>query len=383
MKKIVSVVLVASMLTVMQVYAKDDSKMSYDQGKEILQQSSRTIKKLDLSERKAFYQYNRAVQGTKSLNTDGTTQDTPMGKITITYPADIQVLLTKQKVLYPLQMKYLWNMTNNRKLVTEKALYLGLRDLYLGFIKSDRDYDMSLKKLDLAKKKYDVSKLRYDQGLISKIELGEAEYNYLKAQKDVYANKRSRENMQRTINSYIGAPIDTVYEKVLYSELSRDLTLKSVEYYLEKALKERLEITSLMEDIKIKEKNLDILKKNRANEIYTDYRKEYNNVSRELEGLKIKLEKAKLDVENNIKGAYIDVKKEGYNVDSMIETLNMQRRSFEKLKTQYSQGLIPKITIDEVELGLQELQNGFDLILYSYNTKIMKLEEAAGLGPAY
>lgn len=133
----------------------------------------------------------------------------------------------------------------------------------------------------------------------------------------------------------------------------------------------------------MKEKHLEILTKARANEIYTEVRKEHGNVSRELETLKIKLEQARYDVENNIKSAYIDVKREGHNLRNMQETLNMQKRSYERLKNQYEQGLIPKIVIDEVALGIEELQNGLELVVYSYNTKIMKLEEASGLGPAY
>ncbi|MFZ5989646.1 MAG: TolC family protein [Bacillota bacterium] len=386
MKKFVSIILIVFMLAVMlQSYAKDDSgiSISYDSARETMLKNNRTIKSLQLAERKAYYQYSSAVQGTKGINTEGFTTETPYGDMHISFPGDFQILLTKQKELYPLSMKYYWDMTNSRKLTTEKALELGLRDLYLGFMKAHRDYDMGLKKLELAKKKYNVSKLRFDQGHISKLEFEEAEYNLTKSQKDMEAAARSKENMLRTFNSYIGVPIDTGYDKVIYKELSSGLVLKPVDYYIEKALSERLEITSLMEEIKLKELHLSILKKNRANEIYVKIRKEYDDVSRELESLKIKLEKAKLDVEDDIKSAYIDIKKEGYNVKSMAETLNMQKRSYEKLESQYKQGLMPRIALDEMEIGLRELKNGFDLVVYGYNTKLMKLNEAAGIGPAY
>jgi len=311
------------------------------------------------------------------------TFDTPMGSFTYLYPPNIQVLLTKQAVLLPLQMKYYWKMADNSRIVTEKALSLGLRDLYLGFMKADMDYQLSLEKLELQEKKYNAAKLKAQEGLISGIESEEAEYNYLKAKKDVEKYKRSRENMQRSINSYIGVPIDTAYDKVLFSELTRNLTLKPVEYYTEAAVENRLEITSVIEEIKIKEQNLEILEKGRAKDIYPDIRKEYEDVLREIEALKVRLDKAKYDVENNIKSAYIDAIKEGDNLDNMLATLNMQKRSFEKLKAQQNQGLIPEMIIEEAELGLKELQNGFNLVVYNYNTKKMKLEEAAGLGPAY
>ncbi|HOQ37424.1 MAG TPA: TolC family protein [Acetivibrio sp.] len=384
MKKIVSMLVAAVTLTfVLQSYATKESSLSYDSGKEIMLKSSRTISKQKLAERKAFYQYGTTVQRTKGINTQYTSFDTPFGKYTIVYTPDIQVLLTKQTELLPLQMKYYWNMTDNGRKVTEMALSLGFRDMYLGFLKADRDYKMSLKKLELQKRKLEASKVKLEQGIITSIEFEEEEYNYLKAQKSVEAGKRNRENMQRTVNSYIGSPIDTNYDTLLYSEYTRNLKLESLDYYVENALKERLEITSLIEEIELKEKHLQILSKAQAKDIYTELRKEYDDASLELETLKVKLEQAKYDVENNIKSAYIDVKREGHNLRNMQETLNMQKRSYERLKNQYEQGFIPKLVIDEMALGIEELQNTLELVIYSYNTKIMKLEEAAGLGPAY
>lgn len=384
MKKVIFIPIVAVMLTfVLHSYATDESRLSYDSGNEIMLKNSRTIRKQNLAERKAFYQYNSSVQRTKGVNTQWIDYETPFGKITIVYTPDIQVLLSKQTELLPAQMKYYWNLTDSSRIMTEKALSLGFRDMYLGFMKADRDYQMSLKKLELQKRKYEASKIKLEQGIISRIEFEEEEYNYLKAQKAVDAGKRNRENMQRSVNSYMGSPLDTHYDTLLYSEYTRNLKLQSLDYYIDKALKERLEIVSLVEEIEVKQKHLEVLAKARANDIYTEIRKEYADVSRELETLEVKLEQAKYDVENNIKSAYIDVKSEGYNLRNMQETLNMQKRSYERLKNQYEHGFIPKIAVDEMALGIEELQSGLDLVIYSYNTKIMKLEDASGLGPAY
>jgi hypothetical protein len=61
----------------------------------------------------------------------------------------------------------------------------------------------------------------------------------------------------------------------------------------------------------------------------------------------------------------------------------MQEKNYQRLQNQFEQGFIAKLIIDEVKMGLEELKNGIDLAMYVYNTKIMKLEEAAGLGPAF
>jgi len=62
-------------------------------------------------------------------------------------------------------------MADNGRIVTEKALSLGLRDLYLGFMKSDMDYRLSLEKLELQEKKYNAAKLKAEKGLISGLNL--------------------------------------------------------------------------------------------------------------------------------------------------------------------------------------------------------------------
>jgi len=62
-------------------------------------------------------------------------------------------------------------------------------------------------------------------------------------------------------------------------------------------------------------------------------------------------------------------------MDNLMATLNMQKRNFERLKARYEQGFIPETVIEEMELAIEELQNGVNLTVYNYNTKKMKLEE--------
>ena len=221
------------------------------------------------------------------------------------------------------------------------------------------------------------------RGLISTLDFEEEEYNYAGAQKAFEISKRTRENMQRNVNIYMGNPADTEYESATCSELTRGLRLNALENYIERALAERYEILSIEWEIEVKRKHLEILTRARADKVYTSIKKEYQKILREIEMLEIKLEQVKYDVEGNIKSAYIDIKKEGYNLNNMYETLDMQKRNFDRLKYQYEQGLISKLMLDELELGLEEIQNGVDLLIYNLNTKIMRIEEASGLGPAY
>ncbi|GAE89832.1 hypothetical protein [Acetivibrio straminisolvens] len=55
MKKFISAIIIISMLTIMQSYAANDSRLSYDTANETMLKSSRAVLKQKLSERKAFF----------------------------------------------------------------------------------------------------------------------------------------------------------------------------------------------------------------------------------------------------------------------------------------------------------------------------------------
>lgn len=386
LKRVISLVSVLSILALSAAaYANDTAKnsISYKKALEIMEKNNRTIKNAGLERQKMLYTHNDQVQTASYINLEGMNINIYGFNKFISWQTDQKVGMKIQKEYVTALIKNGMNLTEKSEVLTKNALGLALRDVYMGLLAGSRDYNMKLSKYELDKKKHEVGKLRYERGLISDLEYEEVKYEFLKSQKVIDEANRSLENMKRTFNSFIGVSLDTRYENPIYEETKQLVKLKPVEDYIDKALKERIEIVSISEDIKLKELYLSILETDRANEIYVRFGKEYQKTKRELESLKIKLEKAKLEVENNIKKAYIDIKKESFNVESMLKTLDMQKRSLERVKLQYKQGLVAKIMVEEFEFGIKELSNGYDLVLYGYNTKLKKLEAASGIGPAY
>jgi uncharacterized protein (UPF0335 family) len=393
LRKFVPIVLFALLLgMLMPLYAeveesdikvKEKSIMSYDIAKDMLIENNSTLKEKQLQERRTFYGYSNTVQTSRGINTEGRNVNMFGMDFFISYPDDVQMLLTMQKEFMPFVQRFGWQMSLKEKELTENALVLALRDLYLGLYSTSKNCDILEKKLELENKKYNANKIRFENGLISEIESEESQYQFLKAQKNLESAKRDFENMRRNFNSFLGVPIDTEYDELLFEELKRDVRIQPLEYYLEKALENRLEVIVLEGQIEMTELQISIYEKNRVNETYTNVQKDYNEALRQLENLKAQLEQTKIDIENEIKSAYIEIKKEGYNLQSLNDTLNMQEKNYQRLQNQFEQGFIAKLIIDEVKMGLEELKNGIDLAMYVYNTKIMKLEEAAGLGPAF
>jgi outer membrane protein TolC len=367
----------------MQVSGENSNSITYDKAKTTMIANNRTLKKLGFEERKMFLNYNSAIQNTKNLKTDGMTYNFGGREFFFEFDDYLKLDLSVMKEHMPEELKYYWAMIGKNKAVTEKALALGLRDLYLGLMKSDKDIEIVKRKFELAQNKHSINQLKYEQGLIIMQELDESEFELLKAEKAVDEANRNRENMVRSLNSMLGVEISTVYETVKFDELSRELTFKPLEYYLEKALNERLEIKNIEEELRLKELKKSIFTGSRLFGKSYSLEEQYEDLELEIEVLKVKLEKAKYDIENEIKKAYIAINEDLHSLESTTETIKMQRRTLDKLKTQYERGFIPKILLDEMEIGIDELENAKELVIYSYNTKIMKLEEAAGLGPAY
>jgi len=357
--------------------------ITYDKAKEVMLSNNRTLKSLAIEERKMFLNYNSIVQGTKNLKTDGVTFKFGGREFFFEYDDNTKLSLTLAKEYTPAELKYYWNKMIINKTITEKSLYLNMRDLYLGLMKSDKDYKLAQKKYQLAESKHRINKLKFEQGLITRQDLDESEYELLKAEKSVEEAKRNRENTVRSMNSILGADISTEYEEVIFDELKRNITLKPLEYYIEKALAERYEIKSIEEELRLKELKKGIIEKSKLFKKNYNIMEQYEDLELEIETLKVKMEKARFDIENDIKKAYIEIKNDLNTIESTTETIKMQKRNLDKMKQQYERGFISKIVLDEMEIGIEELENMKEYVIYSYNTKIMKLEEAAGLGPAY
>ncbi|HOQ01487.1 MAG TPA: TolC family protein [Acetivibrio clariflavus] len=384
MKKIISIALIVSMFGILaQANGETGNIITYDKAKEVMLSNNRTLKSLAIEERKMFLNYNSIVQGTKNLKTDGVTFKFGGREFFFEYDDNTKLSLTLAKEYTPAELKYYWNKMIINKTITEKSLYLNMRDLYLGLMKSDKDYKLAQKKYQLAESKHRINKLKFEQGLITRQDLDESEYELLKAEKSVEEAKCNRENTVRSMNSILGADISTEYEEVIFDELKRNITLKPLEYYIEKALAERYEIKSIEEELRLKELKKGIIEKSKLFKKNYNIMEQYEDLELEIETLKVKMEKARFDIENDIKKAYIEIKNDLNTIESTTETIKMQKRNLDKMKQQYERGLIPKIVIDEMEIGIEELENTKEYLIYSYNTKIMKLEEASGLGPAY
>jgi uncharacterized protein (UPF0335 family) len=363
--------------------AVEKSDISFETARDILLKNNKTLQKMDYTIQQAKDSYEDTLKESKKINPEGIYIRVGGKTILFSFPIEVEAALTKQRDVLPEQMKHYWFMAEQSKIVTTNKLVSSLRDLYAGVYAANAELDNNKRKSDILQQSYKQNKARFQQGLITEMELEESGYDMTAALKNVTVAKRNLDNMIRSLNVLMGVPMNRTYSGIIFKESGKAGQLKGVQYYVDKAKEERLEIIDLKKQIQLKEMELSIIERYLNLSEIEALREDHDKVSGELESLKIKLELEKLKIEKEIRDAYFDIANTGKNVKNMEESLRLQRDSLEKLKVRYRLGYITKDAVNRLEAVVNELEAGYNISLYNYNTKLIKLENSAGIGPAY
>lgn len=381
---ILCAVLLITSLMGSQIYAVDDSLSSFENMRDQLIKSNNTLKKLEYAQSQAFSQYNNAAQLYRNINTKRATFKIFGEDFLFDYDIYTQMQLSKQKELVPEQLKYNWIKSFNSSKTAQVGLIFTLRDLYIGVYSANNDVKTKQKRLNIMDERNQQSKLKYDKGFITEVDLEEAAYNFLKAQKDLDIAKRKKEKLNNSLNLLLGVPLSNIYNNTSCEERLDNTGLFPVEQYVKGALSERSEIINLKKEIELKESEKAIMERDmEVLRVYKDAKKDYDDVVKSIAKLKLQFEKVELDVENELQQAYIDIQKERDSLESMKNILALQKKNLAKVNAQYKAGMIVKTVVDEMETAVGEVECRYQAAVFSYNTKLQKLQNAAGLGPAY
>lgn len=388
MKKYISILLITVLLLAgTQSFAEGKTSISFDSAKETLLNNSLELKRLDNSLKDTKTQYEKAVERASGINPEGDTIETTTkdGWSTryIHYNDITKVQLTLQRDVVPDQQRLALDTAKYNRQVTENSLVTSLRSVYLSIFSADNALKLQKDSYEYAKSVYEQNKRKYEQGMITVLDFEEAEYNLLKAEKDLKAAERQKEAASMSLNNFIGSEFGTVYDEVIFSESYEASTLKAADYYIQQALTKRLELISLQREIPLLEREKGIREMNTVNERYPDARQPYEDLLNELDSKKLQLETSKLSIEDEIKEVYVDVVTSGKSVENLQKTLKLQESNLESTKKRYELGLISLNTYKQAQLSLTGAENSYKAAVYDYNTKVMRLENASGLGPAY
>lgn len=384
MKKLIALTITVIMLLFpARVLADSTGPLSYERAKSLLALNHNTVKKLQRAERDAQEQYESARLEWKSKDVNGMTYTYNNKEYYYHYNASTRDMLTKYQQLVPEQLKYAWEATTDNLTITQNTLNAALRSVFLGVYSAQEDLELKQKQLEYAAEVNRQDQLKLKNGIITELDLEESDYNLLKAQKAKEASQRNYENAVRTFNQFVGLPSGTQYTQITYGESLKNSEWKPVDEYVEIALKSRFDVVNVQKQISLKELDKMLTEAGTAYKMNTTDQNTYASLLTEIENLKLDLEEQKLIVANEVRNAYTDVIKAGKSLNNMGNTLKLQQSSHNKMKERYEAGMISRNTLTQSELGLQQVENSYNLMLFDYNTKIMKFNNATGIGPEY
>lgn len=363
--------------------AVKEGPLSYDRAVALMRLNSVTLKKLERSESNALRQYRSNAENAKDIDVNGTTVKFGDQEVYIHFDPETKLAMTKVKELYPEQMKFSWEAARDNRVITANNLNTALRGVFFGVYSAQAELRLKQKQLALAADINKQDRLKLENGTISPIDLQESDYNLLRAQKGADAAKRNYENAVRSFNQFVGLPSGTRFTEIIYEDVLNQIEWKPVDYYIREALANRLDIVSIRKQIALNELNKRIIKSFYIYKVSSSDHDEYERLLNDLEQLGLDLESMELSIINEIKNAYVDVINTGRNVDNMNNSLKLQRSRYADMQARYEAGMISKNTLTQAELGLIQLENGYRAALFDYNTKIIRFNNAAGIGPGY
>jgi len=363
--------------------AAESNILDWQQAVNLLDNYNNTLLNMKVNVVNVRKQYINALMNAESIDTKGMTISVMGKEMYILFDENMKMGMTLRKEFFPEQMKLNWEMSDDIYRITRNRMITGLRGMFLSLYSSSKNQDIKMRRYELQKQIHEQNKLKFEKGMISKTDLEESEYNLLAAKAASDSSKRNLENAMRNFNNYVGIDPDIVFEKIVLNEKYEEKRLRNLDYYLERAVTQRHDVILKKKQLALLELKKNIMERFPMNMNVVSIREEYEDLMNEIGELQTRIEIERLNIEKDLKEAYLQTIDTGRKVMEMKKKMDLQRNSLEKTYEMYEKGLIPKTTVDQMQLGYEELELSYLSILFDYNTKLMRLENAAGLGPAY
>lgn len=383
MKKFIAAFIAIVFMLPFYAAAAESNILDWQQAVNLLDNYNNTLLNMKVNVVNVRKQYINALMNAESIDTKGMTISVMGKEMYILFDENMKMGMTLRKEFFPEQMKLNWEMSDDIYRITRNRMITGLRGMFLSLYSSSKNQDIKMRRYELQKQIHEQNKLKFEKGMISKTDLEESEYNLLAAKAASDSSKRNLENAMRNFNNYVGIDPDTVFEKIVLNEKYEEKRIRNLDYYLERAVTQRHDVILKKKQLALLELKKDIMERFPMNMNVVSIREEYEDLMNEIGELQTRIEIERLNIEKDLKEAYLQTIDTGRKVMEMKKMMDLQRNSLEKTYEMYEKGLIPKTTVDQMQLGYEELELSYLSILFDYNTKLMRLENAAGLGPAY
>jgi len=376
---VVIMVIFCMFLTMSNTFSAGSRSISFDEAKDLLLKNSTILKKMEIAQTQAKNQYISVVDAARNIDV----QKMNIGGFFIYYDKYTQMLMTKQKVLLPEQMNYMYEKAFGNKVITIKRLVVNLRNLYVALYNADCEVKAKQGIYELCKKIYHQSELKYKERILSYLDFEEVGYNLKKAETELEIARRNKQNSSRLINQNIGLPVNEEYSVVVFNEKKKNSKMNTDGYYIDEAIINRFEVVDLERQIRLNELELSILEENLVYKINEQVEEEHKKLLLSIQELKFELEKNKLHVEIEIRNAYKEILNQQIDINSLSKVIKRGKDNLKLLNSRYELGITTYDVIEQAKIEIVKQECVYNALVFNYNTALTRLENASSIGPGF
>lgn len=281
---------------------------------------------------------------------------------------------------FPCQQLY--NATENLKLqrkLAEASLKSGINGLFENLLQMNNELSVQNEYYNNILEQNEQMHKKYESGLISELDLLSSDIGLSQQKLMIDMIKRNNENIEITLKSQIGIPMD---QQVIFESPKSELTLllhSSYSFYLESALANRAEVVMARNGLKLKQRELEVVR-----QYFPD-----DKLTERIEA-QVAADEAANELDNVVNSVTIDITRgykdvlSKYN-DVILSTSNRvnARRQFDNAELYYNKGLITYFDFQSAQTALNKSEIDYVNAVYNYNNSVRKIIEASGIGPAY
>lgn len=289
----------------------------------------------------------------------------------------------KTKYLTPAQKLSAIN-TNNKTIdLDEATVKVNTYNLYYELVKKNMDLELSEKSYQIELKNFNNTKAKYEQGLISKNEYTIAEYtrdNALAKLEDAkLARKKALMDFNKLLKNNFDDEVKTSNNDLKYTNLNKVDLGKAIE----KALKNRIDVFKLNEEVKLKQIEFDAVSK-----YYNPKDKGKDSIEVDYKEADLNLQEAKLNLENKTTDIEYEIRTGYNNLLIMLDTIEINKRdilhkqiSYEIAKLKYSLKMITELELETAQIEHEKAKVQLNSSIADYIVAKYKFDMAQGVGP--
>lgn len=242
-----------------------------------------------------------------------------------------------KKEVSPLEAEANLEYAKRAKQENIESLKLDVYKAALDKLLIEKELNLEKAKLDILNEKYSMAEARYREGRITENDLNDVKYAVDTKKIDVQRVEKSLKTSDLELKRLLSLELDDETIKIeeeLKLSKWKGINLETV---IKDAIEANIEIYKKTEDLKAKEKTMEITEK-----YYGDGNSTYNGDKSSLELARIELEDAKISLEVEIRNKYNDLLTSKDNVELASKWQDIQKKKLKNVELKFENGLVSK-----------------------------------------